>query len=374
MRRILGLQDSGEDVAMIQETLNDLMPFARPAPRIVSVGTIWEQVAAQRAAIANGTVCPLNGPFDIPSWGTVRDWNDLNYTWGYGGLAAARNLDGGMPPTRLTGDVTPHNYQMIAVDGEFGPMTEKVVKQFQRLSGLPADGILGPATWDVVIPTSVFTVLAPKDQPAPKKKWVWRKPNDKYGCYDDQPVVPGKAQPGPGYHMEQKDDDDHESGLKVEVQSGIQTGDARYFLLGQIIAVYPRGPGDTLGFLPGHTEMAVGVQYNVGDSVQIFASLTRANLVRVTGKYVTFSLDAMVQPYAQVRTSPTGHGGAGVQSGATANLNLTPLIKKLLGDDTKLDAALFVQGAVQGQYGVDPNGNGSFGVTLPVTGGLKVNW
>lgn len=35
----------------------------------------------------------------------------------------------------------------LAVDGDFGPSTERIVKEFQRRSGLKADGIVGPATY-----------------------------------------------------------------------------------------------------------------------------------------------------------------------------------------------------------------------------------
>lgn len=35
----------------------------------------------------------------------------------------------------------------IGVDGDFGPTTERIVKEFQRRSGLKADGIVGPATY-----------------------------------------------------------------------------------------------------------------------------------------------------------------------------------------------------------------------------------
>lgn len=39
----------------------------------------------------------------------------------------------------------------IAVDGIFGPDTEFIVKSFQRLHGLAADGIVGPRTWGALL-------------------------------------------------------------------------------------------------------------------------------------------------------------------------------------------------------------------------------
>ncbi|MGC0364819.1 hypothetical protein ABH922_002803 [Rhodococcus sp. 27YEA15] len=39
------------------------------------------------------------------------------------------------------------SYSTLAVDGDFGPATEAVVRQVQSRSGLAVDGIVGPATW-----------------------------------------------------------------------------------------------------------------------------------------------------------------------------------------------------------------------------------
>ena len=37
-------------------------------------------------------------------------------------------------------------YSKLAVDGDFGPATERVVREFQRRSGIGVDGIVGKVT------------------------------------------------------------------------------------------------------------------------------------------------------------------------------------------------------------------------------------
>ncbi|MFF9094138.1 peptidoglycan-binding protein [Streptomyces sp. NPDC014802] len=37
------------------------------------------------------------------------------------------------------------------VDGQWGPVTEKYVRRFQSQSGLDADGVVGPRTWESLV-------------------------------------------------------------------------------------------------------------------------------------------------------------------------------------------------------------------------------
>ncbi len=43
--------------------------------------------------------------------------------------------------------LTDFGYSSDAVDGDFGPKTEKAVKEFQTDFSLVVDGIVGPKTW-----------------------------------------------------------------------------------------------------------------------------------------------------------------------------------------------------------------------------------
>ena len=38
--------------------------------------------------------------------------------------------------------------ETLTADGKFGSKTEQAVKDFQRISGLTVDGVVGPKTWD----------------------------------------------------------------------------------------------------------------------------------------------------------------------------------------------------------------------------------
>ncbi|HEY9879651.1 MAG TPA: peptidoglycan-binding protein [Leptolyngbyaceae cyanobacterium] len=74
----------------------------------------------------------------------------------------ATNTPGGLPVLRpgMTGDAVVRLQERLrslgfykgTVDGVFGAQTEQAVKQAQRHYNIEADGIVGPATWDAILP------------------------------------------------------------------------------------------------------------------------------------------------------------------------------------------------------------------------------
>ena len=56
----------------------------------------------------------------------------------------------GLPVRRLQSRMTAARFHTGGVDGRFGARTEAAVKQLQEQAALAVDGIVGPATWEVV--------------------------------------------------------------------------------------------------------------------------------------------------------------------------------------------------------------------------------
>jgi len=56
----------------------------------------------------------------------------------------------GLPVRRLQNRMTRAEYDTGGVDGRFGAKTEAAVKELQEQAALEIDGIVGPATWEVV--------------------------------------------------------------------------------------------------------------------------------------------------------------------------------------------------------------------------------
>lgn len=62
-------------------------------------------------------------------------------------LPTLRRGSDGSAVKRLQGLLHAAGQRDSAIDGDFGPGTERAVKDFQRAKGLSVDGIVGPKTW-----------------------------------------------------------------------------------------------------------------------------------------------------------------------------------------------------------------------------------
>ncbi|ALX66334.1 peptidoglycan-binding protein [Microbacterium sp. XT11] len=109
-----------------------------------------------------------DGKYGPDTTARVMAWqsaNGLTPDGIWGQLSDAKGFGSGAPsgarPTIRRGDKGPHVLALqtrlktayslyagkLALDSDFGPATERAVKEFQRRAGLAVDGIVGPNTW-----------------------------------------------------------------------------------------------------------------------------------------------------------------------------------------------------------------------------------
>jgi hypothetical protein len=68
-------------------------------------------------------------------------------------MTPLKNGSTGNDVTRIQQALQTAGYLSGPADGVFGPATEAAVKQFQAVSGLTADGVVGPGTWAKLFPS-----------------------------------------------------------------------------------------------------------------------------------------------------------------------------------------------------------------------------
>lgn len=73
-------------------------------------------------------------------------------------LPAVRRGVTGRTVKILQGGLNAAGYRLV-IDGDFGPATDRDVRAFQRGKGLVVDGIVGPKTWDRLLPDNPPTVI-----------------------------------------------------------------------------------------------------------------------------------------------------------------------------------------------------------------------
>ena len=127
----------GQEVKDLQEALNTLGFNAGKVDGIFGAAT-ERAVKAFQSSVgidADGIVGPI-------TWLNIDEADQSE--------PVLRNGSKGLPVRRLQSRMTAYKYDTGGVDGRFGAKTEKAVKELQEQAALEVDGIVGPATWEVV--------------------------------------------------------------------------------------------------------------------------------------------------------------------------------------------------------------------------------
>ncbi|MER5555947.1 peptidoglycan-binding protein [Streptomyces sp. NPDC002793] len=120
--------------------------------RLAADGIFGPATAAATSAFQRGHGLTVNGSIDEPTW------NKLGRTIGRGASG----------PAVKAVQVQLNMYRnQLAVDGAFGPATAAAVTKFQQSRGLPADGIVGPSTWQKLISGTALAKSGTPARPAP---------------------------------------------------------------------------------------------------------------------------------------------------------------------------------------------------------------
>lgn len=288
IRRIVGLNDHGEDVRRIQRAVNLLVnkPMLLP-PRVAE----WK-ILSQRL--------------------TPQLWG---YIWAPGARAAyfKKRAD----PYRFRRPLMRSPWvPKLATDGKFGPKTEAAVVAFQRKCGLMDDGIVGPETWDHLFPLFTVRLLVTQATPGTAATGLaglggWQPPS-----------LAGLPQPPPTQRTTKFDNIAMQLGVQLD-KDGL-TG----VLLMQATWKTTRLPDE---FLPGHWEHTGGLQVNRpfgkdgGVNLQVFYQITRAEVMTlVLSDEVKIAADLWAQPYGQAPLDGGMPGEPNVfKAGANAGVSVS---------------------------------------------------
>ncbi|MFD6442023.1 peptidoglycan-binding protein, partial [Peribacillus sp. NPDC060186] len=148
-KRPLKEGDSGEDVRTAQTYLTQISKKYHQIPKVNSNGTFGPETTSAVKAFQKIFSLSENGIIDDQTWDQLSDRYVL-----------VTNLPGILPVLHLgsRGEMVKRLQILLnkagffagSADGDFGPGTEKAVKEFQSVKGLTVTGIARKQTWKVL--------------------------------------------------------------------------------------------------------------------------------------------------------------------------------------------------------------------------------
>lgn len=163
----LSLGSTGQGVREVQYLLNLVSEFVNTVPSVAIDGIFGESTAAAVRAFQNLGDLPVTGVVDTDTWELLyRAYQGIldilpegygGITEPYPGFPLSRGQSG--EEVRLLQNYlnfisdTYTEIPKITVDGDFGVATERAVRAYQQIFGIPASGVVGAGTWDSIADT-----------------------------------------------------------------------------------------------------------------------------------------------------------------------------------------------------------------------------
>lgn len=156
----LNSDDNGGAVMLRKRTKQNVVAFARP--KYKNVNQIHRLLAIADGELGMKEYPPNSNNVKYNTWFYGRQVNGKNYPWcavfiSYIFYLLENGDEKPVRPTLRMGDKNPSvkllqevlslKGYVIVPDGEFGPLTQGMVKNFQQVHGLTVDGVVGPKTW-----------------------------------------------------------------------------------------------------------------------------------------------------------------------------------------------------------------------------------
>ncbi|MDD2956271.1 MAG: peptidoglycan-binding protein [Oscillospiraceae bacterium] len=149
--------DRGSNVSLLQSYLSLLAQKDRDIPPVAIDGRYGSATERAVFAFQRQSSLPATGVVDRSVWDAIiRRARELAPDWNAAPGHLLRFGSTGFDVVTAQNCLnTVHSYDAavprVVVDGRYGAATENAVELFQRKYELPADGILGPQAWDVLM-------------------------------------------------------------------------------------------------------------------------------------------------------------------------------------------------------------------------------